>query len=112
MNYLFFTEPKKEKTEQNANGALSPGDIASNQSTTGNQGPGSGLGQPGDHQKPNRPITLEASRMLTRRLIMLGSEFKILFYLFFFLFLFSPIQFNYQVEFYFPPFVHQTTSVK
>ncbi|XP_034939637.1 phosphatase and actin regulator 2 isoform X4 [Chelonus insularis] len=70
-------EPKKEKTEQNANGALSPsGEPAGNQATTntGNQNSGSGGLQSGDQQKPNRPSTLEASRMLTRRLIMFGVE--------------------------------------
>ncbi|XP_034939635.1 phosphatase and actin regulator 2 isoform X2 [Chelonus insularis] len=73
----FFVEPKKEKTEQNANGALSPsGEPAGNQATTntGNQNSGSGGLQSGDQQKPNRPSTLEASRMLTRRLIMFGVE--------------------------------------
>ncbi|XP_044015479.1 phosphatase and actin regulator 2 isoform X3 [Aphidius gifuensis] len=65
-------EPKKEKTEQNANGTLSSGDTVSNQGIgqTGSQG----VCQPGDQQKPNRPSTLEASRMFTRRLIMLGME--------------------------------------
>ncbi|XP_074116014.1 phosphatase and actin regulator 2 isoform X2 [Cotesia typhae] len=65
-------EPKKEKTEQNANGAISPSGESANQGANqGNQGLGSG--QSGD-QKPNRPSTLEASRMLTRRLIMFGME--------------------------------------
>ncbi|KAK0174666.1 hypothetical protein PV327_010411 [Microctonus hyperodae] len=69
-------EPKKEKTEQSANGGLS-----SNGESTGNQGeynqaPSSGGPKSGDQQKPNRPSTLEASRMLTRRLIMFtyGNE--------------------------------------
>ncbi|XP_011308664.1 phosphatase and actin regulator 4 isoform X2 [Fopius arisanus] len=58
-------EPKKEKTEQSANGALSPsGELSSSQDVGG---------QSGD-QKPNRPSTLEASRMLTRRVYMVRME--------------------------------------
>ena len=74
------TEPKKEKTEQqlqqsqqqSGNGTLSSdGNLGSG--TAGNQGSGGGPPQYGDQQKPNRPNTLDASRMLTRRMMMLGN---------------------------------------
>lgn len=67
---LCVTEPKKDKTNQSANGALSPsGDIASNQDA-------GSVRQSGD-QKPNRPSTLEASRMLSRRLVVQSEYLQI-----------------------------------
>ncbi|XP_018352302.1 PREDICTED: phosphatase and actin regulator 2 isoform X2 [Trachymyrmex septentrionalis] len=79
-------EPKKEKTEQNANGAISP--------SGGDGGGGGGEPQPanlgsattvlampvpgpapdaGDQQKPNRPNTLDA-RVVARRLILFDMD--------------------------------------
>lgn len=71
-----FPEPKKEKTEQNANGAVSPsGETQVNQSTTTSVTvPVSGTtSNTGDQQKPNRPNTLDA-RVVARRLILFDME--------------------------------------
>ncbi|XP_011879696.1 PREDICTED: phosphatase and actin regulator 2 isoform X3 [Vollenhovia emeryi] len=67
-------EPKKEKTEQNANGAISPNGEpqAANLGTTGSAMPGPAL-DAGDQQKPNRPNTLEA-RVTARRLILFNMD--------------------------------------
>ncbi|KAI4503823.1 hypothetical protein M0802_001226 [Mischocyttarus mexicanus] len=74
----FPPEPKKEKTEQSANGAVSPsGETQVNQSTTTNvvAVPISGTtpNTGGDQQKPNRPNTLDA-RVVARRLILFDME--------------------------------------
>ncbi|XP_063983632.1 phosphatase and actin regulator 2 isoform X3 [Diachasmimorpha longicaudata] len=60
-------EPKKEKTEQSTNGALSPsGELASSEDVGG---------QSGD-QKPKRPSHFQASTSLDRRLVMLRAVKK------------------------------------
>lgn len=67
----FVSEPKKEKTEQNGNGAVSPSsEIPTSQGTPTSTMP-SAL-----DQKPNRPSTLEDFRIggQPRRLIMFGGE--------------------------------------
>lgn len=77
---IFFSvaEPKKEKAEQSANGAISP---SGGEPPTGNLGP-TGPGAPASgpvpdsgegQQKPNRPNTLDA-RVVARRLILFDSE--------------------------------------
>ncbi|XP_067203612.1 phosphatase and actin regulator 2 isoform X9 [Linepithema humile] len=76
-------EPKKDKTEQSANGAISPcgGDgggepQAANlgMATTGSAAPVSGpVPDPGDQKKPNRPNTLDA-RVVARRLILFDMD--------------------------------------
>ncbi|XP_076228408.1 phosphatase and actin regulator 2 isoform X8 [Nomia melanderi] len=69
-------EPKKEKTEQSANGAVSPsGEPQSNQgtATTGSVPVTAAAPNSGDQQKPCRPNTLEA-RVVTRRLILFDME--------------------------------------
>ncbi|KAK2583132.1 hypothetical protein KPH14_009156 [Odynerus spinipes] len=72
-----FPEPKKEKTEQSANGAVSPsGEVAQvNQGTTTSVTmPVSGAApNSGDQQKPSRPNTLDA-RVVARRLILFDME--------------------------------------
>ncbi|KZC11994.1 Phosphatase and actin regulator 1 [Dufourea novaeangliae] len=71
-----FPEPKKEKTEQSANGAVSPsGEPQANQgtATTGNVPVTVTAPNSGDQQKPCRPNTLEA-RVVTRRLILIDME--------------------------------------
>ncbi|XP_046144221.1 phosphatase and actin regulator 1 isoform X10 [Osmia bicornis bicornis] len=69
-------EPKKEKTEQSANGAVSPsGDPQANQgtATTGSVPVSAAAPNSGDQQKPSRPNTLEA-RVVARRLILFDME--------------------------------------
>ncbi|XP_012142287.1 phosphatase and actin regulator 2 isoform X4 [Megachile rotundata] len=69
-------EPKKEKTEQSANGAVSPsGDPQANQgtATTGSVSISAAAPNSGDQQKPSRPNTLEA-RVVARRLILFDME--------------------------------------
>ncbi|XP_076755970.1 phosphatase and actin regulator 2 isoform X7 [Xylocopa sonorina] len=69
-------EPKKEKTEQSANGAVSPsGDPQANQgsATTGAVPVSAAAPNSGDQQKPSRPNTLEA-RVVARRLILFDME--------------------------------------
>ncbi|XP_076653876.1 phosphatase and actin regulator 2 isoform X8 [Halictus rubicundus] len=69
-------EPKKEKTEQSANGAVSPsGEPQANQgtATTGSVPVSAAAPNSGDQQKPCRPNTLEA-RVVTRRLILFDME--------------------------------------
>ncbi|KAK1133700.1 hypothetical protein K0M31_011494 [Melipona bicolor] len=71
-------QPKKEKTEQSANGAVSPsGEPQANQgtATTGSLPISAAPPNSGDQQKPNRPNTLEA-RVVTRRLILFDSEYS------------------------------------
>ncbi|XP_029167865.1 phosphatase and actin regulator 2 isoform X2 [Nylanderia fulva] len=63
-------EPKKDKTEQSANGALSP-----SESPAANLGPVPDSGE-GQH-KPNRPNTLEA-RVVARRLILFDMDKRVL----------------------------------
>ncbi|KAF3425253.1 hypothetical protein E2986_11831, partial [Frieseomelitta varia] len=75
---FFFSvaEPKKEKTEQSANGAVSPsGEPQANQgtATTGSLPISAAPPNSGDQQKPSRPNTLEA-RVVTRRLILFDME--------------------------------------
>ena len=77
---FFFSvaEPKKEKTEQSANGAVSPsGEPQANQgtATTGSMPISAAPPNSGDQQKPSRPNTLEA-RVVTRRLILFDSEYS------------------------------------
>ncbi|XP_011250843.1 phosphatase and actin regulator 2 isoform X1 [Camponotus floridanus] len=79
-------EPKKEKTEQSANGAISPsGGGGAGDSSAANLGP-TGPGAPpvsgpvsdsGDQQKPNRPNTLDA-RVVARRLILFDMDKRVL----------------------------------
>lgn len=76
---FFFSvaEPKKEKTEQSANGAVSPsGEPQPNQgtATTGSLPISAAPPNSGDQQKPSRPNTLEA-RVVARRLILFDSEY-------------------------------------
>lgn len=75
---FFFSvaEPKKEKTEQSANGAVSPsGEPQPNQGTATTGLPISAAPpNSGDQQKPSRPNTLEA-RVVARRLILFDSEY-------------------------------------
>ncbi|XP_061928723.1 phosphatase and actin regulator 4B isoform X20 [Apis cerana] len=69
-------EPKKEKTEQSANGAVSPsGEPQPNQgtATTGSLPISAAPPNSGDQQKPSRPNTLEA-RVVARRLILFDME--------------------------------------
>ncbi|XP_014606725.1 PREDICTED: phosphatase and actin regulator 2 isoform X4 [Polistes canadensis] len=70
-------EPKKEKTEQSANGAVSASaETQVNQSTTTGVGvpiSGTTTNTGGDQQKPNRPNTLDA-RVVARRLILFDME--------------------------------------
>ncbi|XP_072764771.1 phosphatase and actin regulator 1 isoform X13 [Anoplolepis gracilipes] len=66
-------EPKKEKTEQNANGAISPSG-GGGDSSAANLGPQTGPDS-GDQQKPNRPNTLDP-RVVTKRLILYSSMEK------------------------------------
>ncbi|XP_026826081.1 phosphatase and actin regulator 4B isoform X2 [Ooceraea biroi] len=72
-------EPKKEKTEQSANGAISPSGgepQAANlgSATTGPAAPVTGpVPDHGDQQKPNRPNTLDA-RVVARRLILFDMD--------------------------------------
>ncbi|XP_011060450.1 PREDICTED: LOW QUALITY PROTEIN: phosphatase and actin regulator 2 [Acromyrmex echinatior] len=77
-------EPKKEKTEQNANGAISPsaGGAGGGEPKAANLGSATtGLAMPvpgpapdaGDQQKPNRPNTLDA-RVVARRLILFDMD--------------------------------------
>ncbi|XP_017882439.1 phosphatase and actin regulator 2 isoform X3 [Ceratina calcarata] len=72
-------EPKKEKTEQSANGAVSPsGEPQSNQGTatigtTGSVPVTASTPNSGDHQKPSRPNTLEA-RVMAGRLILFDMD--------------------------------------
>ncbi|KAG5309001.1 PHAR1 regulator, partial [Acromyrmex insinuator] len=79
-----FPEPKKEKTEQNANGAISPsgGGGGGGEPQAANLGSATtGLAMPvpgpapdaGDQQKPNRPNTLDA-RVVARRLILFDMD--------------------------------------
>ncbi|XP_061928710.1 phosphatase and actin regulator 4 isoform X8 [Apis cerana] len=71
-----FPEPKKEKTEQSANGAVSPsGEPQPNQgtATTGSLPISAAPPNSGDQQKPSRPNTLEA-RVVARRLILFDME--------------------------------------
>ncbi|XP_043272804.1 phosphatase and actin regulator 2 isoform X4 [Venturia canescens] len=78
-------EPKKEKTEQHqqqsGNGALSGngGDSTGgggSVGSTGNQGSGGGTPQSGEQQKPNRPNTLDPSRMIRRKVGMQTCDKK------------------------------------
>ncbi|XP_071566687.1 phosphatase and actin regulator 2 isoform X8 [Temnothorax nylanderi] len=71
-------EPKKEKTEQNANGAISPNGEpqAANlgTATTGSAVPVPGPApDAGNQQKPNRPNTLDP-RVIARRLILFDMD--------------------------------------
>ncbi|XP_014484149.1 PREDICTED: phosphatase and actin regulator 2 isoform X2 [Dinoponera quadriceps] len=72
-------EPKKDKTEQSANGAISPSGggggepQAANLGTTGSAPVSGSVPDAGDQQKPNRPNTLEA-RVVARRLILFDME--------------------------------------
>ncbi|KAL0126316.1 hypothetical protein PUN28_005007 [Cardiocondyla obscurior] len=71
-------EPKKEKTEQNANGAISPNGEPQpanlGTATTGSAMPVPGPApDAGDQQKPNRPNTLDA-RVVARRLILFDMD--------------------------------------
>lgn len=80
-NFFSVAEPKKEKTEQNANGAISPSGggepQAANLGTTGSAMPVPGPApDAGDQQKPNRPNTLDA-RVVARRLILFDSEYTL-----------------------------------
>ncbi|KOX71334.1 hypothetical protein WN51_01607 [Melipona quadrifasciata] len=78
IEFIFTHEPKKEKTEQSANGAVSPsGEPQANQgtATTGSLPISAAPPNSGDQQKPNRPNTLEA-RVVTRRLILFDSEYS------------------------------------
>ncbi|OAD61368.1 Phosphatase and actin regulator 1 [Eufriesea mexicana] len=75
INNWYF-EPKKEKTEQSANGAVSPsGEPQANQgtATTGSVPISAVPPNSGDQQKPSRPNTL-ASRVVARRLILFDME--------------------------------------
>lgn len=78
--FFSVAEPKKEKTEQSANGAISPSGgepQAANlgSATTGSAAPVSGpVPEHGNQQKPNRPNTLDA-RVVARRLILFDSEY-------------------------------------
>jgi len=74
--FFSVAEPKKEKTEQSANGAISPsgaGEAANLGSAT--TGPAASVPDHGDQQKPNRPNTLDA-RVVARRLILFDSEYR------------------------------------
>lgn len=80
VSIFFFSvaEPKKEKTEQSANGAVSPsGEPQANQgtATTGSVPVSVAPPNSGDQQKPCRPNTLEA-RVVARRLILFDSEYR------------------------------------
>ncbi|KYM96650.1 Phosphatase and actin regulator 1 [Cyphomyrmex costatus] len=79
-NLFMSTKPKKEKTEQNVNGAMSP--CGGGEPQAANLGTAtSGLAVPvpgpvpnaGDQQKPNRPNTLDA-RVVARRLILFDMD--------------------------------------
>lgn len=81
---IFFSvaEPKKEKTEQNANGAVSPsGEPEAHQgtATTGSVPVMAAPPSSGDQQKPSRPSTLNA-RILARGglRILFDSEYSLL----------------------------------
>ncbi|XP_025990663.1 phosphatase and actin regulator 4 isoform X4 [Solenopsis invicta] len=71
-----FPEPKKEKTEQNANGAVSPSGGGS-EPRAANLGTAMPVPGPapdaGNQQKPNRPNTLDA-RVVARRLILFDMD--------------------------------------
>ncbi|KYQ51375.1 Phosphatase and actin regulator 1 [Trachymyrmex zeteki] len=64
VNNFLTVEPKKEKTEQNANGAISPSGAVPVPGSAPNAG---------DQQKPNRPNTLDA-RVVARRLILFDMD--------------------------------------
>ncbi|XP_018059440.1 PREDICTED: phosphatase and actin regulator 1 isoform X4 [Atta colombica] len=74
-------EPKKEKTEQNANGAISPSGGGGEPQAANLGSATTGLAMPvpgpvpdaGDQQKPNRPNTLDA-RVVARRLILFDMD--------------------------------------
>lgn len=73
--YLKWREPKKEKTEQSANGALSPsGEIPNPGFAISGVVPVSNALSTGDQQKPNRPSSLGASGKITRRLLCYHSD--------------------------------------
>ncbi|XP_060811977.1 phosphatase and actin regulator 4B isoform X1 [Bombus pascuorum] len=69
-------EPKKEKTEQSANGAVSPsGEPQANQGTATTVPISVAPPNSGNQQKPSRPNTLEA-RVVARRLILFDTELE------------------------------------
>ncbi|KMR04732.1 phosphatase and actin regulator 4 isoform x3 [Lasius niger] len=79
-------QPKKEKTEQSANGAISPSGGGGGGGGGGGEPPAANLGAPvpsgpvpdsGDQQKPNRPNTLDA-RVVARRLILFDMDKRVL----------------------------------
>jgi len=86
--FFSVAEPKKEKTEQNANGAISPsgcGGGGGGEPQAANLGTATtGLAVPvpgpapdaGNQQKPNRPNTLDP-RVVARRLILFDSEYTL-----------------------------------
>lgn len=82
VSKFFFSvaEPKKEKTEQSANGAVSPSvePQANHGTATAGSVPVSAAPPiSGDQQKPCRPNTLEA-RVVARRLILFDSEYRLI----------------------------------
>lgn len=78
--FFSVAEPRKEKTEQSANGAISPSGgepqaASLGSATTGPAAPVTGpVPDHGDQQKPNRPNTLDG-RVVVRRLLLFDSEY-------------------------------------
>lgn len=79
--FFSVTEPKKDKTEQSANGAISPcggggrGEPQAANLGMATIGPAAPVPASGGQQKPNRPNTLDP-RVVARRLILFDSEYR------------------------------------